>query len=449
MLKGLKLGISGARGIVGASMTPDLIVRLAAAYAAGRRGRPILVGGDTRPTGPMVRHALVAGLTASGCSVLDCGICPTPSVLYAASRRETGGGVLVTASHNPIEWNALKFVNEEGFFLGAAEGAEMTRRFREEEPVYVAHDRVGTVATGPDVEAEHLDGILRLPWIDAARVARKGWKVVLDGCGGAGARLARELLARLGCAVEPLHCEPSGGFPRPPEPKPENLADLQAEVRRSGADVGFALDPDGDRLALVTGEARALSEERTVSIVVDFVLARDPGPVVVNLSTTRCAEDLAARYGVPFHRTPVGEAHVAEGMKTHGAVVGGEGNGGAMVAALHPMRDAAVGVAIVLQAMSDANRSLEEIDASLPSYVLLKTVLSAETLDEGALVTALRRRFGEGTEDRRDGVRVAWERGWIHARPSNTEPVVRVVAEAATREGAEELQRAVTEVLAR
>ncbi|MFH1681072.1 MAG: phosphoglucosamine mutase, partial [Candidatus Eisenbacteria bacterium] len=331
----LKFGISGARGIVGEGLTPDRVVRLAAAFAAKRRGRPILVGGDTRPTGPMVRHALFAGLTASGCGVLDCGICPTPSVLLAASRREVGGGVLVTASHNPIEWNALKFVNEEGFFLGPEEGSEMIRLYLEEEPAFVSYDRVGTISEGPDVETEHLDAVLRLPWIDAERVRARGLKVVLDGCGGAGARLGMELLARLGCDVEPLHCEANGAFPRPPEPKPENLGVLSEKVRRARADIGFALDPDGDRLSLVTGEGRALSEERTVSIAVGFVLARRPGPVVVNLSTTRCVEDLAARSGVSFYRTPVGEAHVAAEMRRTGAAVGGEGNGGVMIPDLH------------------------------------------------------------------------------------------------------------------
>jgi phosphomannomutase len=396
----------------------------------------------------MVRHALVAGLTASGCPVLDCGVCPTPSVLLAVSRRQAGGGILVTASHNPIEWNALKFVGGDGFFLGPAEGAELASRFRSGEPSFVRYDEIGDVAPGPDVVGEHLEAVLRLPWIDAARVRARKWRVALDAVGGAGAALALALLDRLGCRVEPLYTDPTGSFPRPPEPTPENLGDLCGLVRETGADVGFALDPDGDRLSLVAEGGLPLSEERTVTLAADFVLARNPGPVVVNLSTTAAVEDLAARYGVSCLRTPVGEAHVAAAMRSSGAVVGGEGNGGVMVPALHPMRDAAVGMALLLQAMTDSSARIGAIDARLPQSVLLKRVLRAETVDGGSLEGALRARFGEGLADRRDGIRLAWGRRWVHVRSSNTEPVVRVLAEAPDREGAEELQGAVAGALA-
>ncbi|RPJ41328.1 MAG: phosphoglucosamine mutase, partial [Candidatus Latescibacterota bacterium] len=385
------------------------------------------------------RAALHAGLAASGCPVLDSGVCPTPSVLLAVSRRAIGGGVLVTASHNPIEWNALKFVGADGFFLAPEAGEELARRFREGSPEYVRFDRVGRVEAGPDVETEHLEAVLALPWIDAERVRARRWKVALDGTGGAASRLALRLLERLGCEVEPIHCEATGSFPRPPEPRPENLGDLSALVARSGAAAGFALDPDGDRLSLVAAGGAALSEERTLAVAVDFVLARRRGPVAVNLSTSRAVEDLAARYGVPFERSPVGEAHVAALMRRTGAVVGGEGNGGVMVAALHPMRDAAVGIAIVLQAMTDSGRSLAALDGAIPSYAMRKKALAAETPDGEKISRALRERFGEGRRDERDGIRVEWEKSWVQVRASNTEPVVRLLAEAPTIGEAEEL----------
>ncbi|MBN1826734.1 MAG: phosphoglucosamine mutase [Candidatus Eisenbacteria bacterium] len=442
MLK-LKLGISGARGVIGETLTPEVVVRLAATYAAERAGRPVLVGGDTRPTGPMVRNALFAGLTAAGCPVLDCGVCPTPSILLAVARRpEAGGGILVTASHNPIEWNALKFVNERGFFLGPEEGEGMIRLFREGVSPWVPWDRVGRIEPGPDVEAEHLEKILKLPWIDAESIRASTHRVVLDGAGGSGSRLARMLLEKLGCVVTAIHCGMEGGFPRPPEPRPENLGALCRVVREEGAAVGFALDPDGDRLALVSDEGEPLGEESTVAIAVDYILERERGPVVLNLSTSRMAEELAERHGVPCLRTPVGEAHVAAEMIASGAVVGGEGNGGVMLPALHPMRDAAVGIALTLQAMTARGEGSAGLARRLPRYAIVKGVIVADRLNVERLLGDLRSRFGPGREDLRDGVHVAWPDRWVHVRASNTEPVVRVMAEAPDRADALRLQKA-------
>ncbi|MFH1279880.1 MAG: phosphoglucosamine mutase [Candidatus Eisenbacteria bacterium] len=443
----LKLGVSGARGVVGTGLTPETIIRLGAAFAAPRKGKTILVGGDTRPTGPMVRGALIASLAGAGCDVLDCGICPTPTILYAVKRRDVGGGVLVTASHNPIEWNALKFVSERGFFLGPEEGEELARRYREGGREWVPYDRVGRLAEGPDVVAEHLEGILGLDFIDEEKIRRRRWKVALDGVGAAGCRIGKELLRRLGCEVTAVHCEESPRFPRPPEPRPENLGDLARAVKESGAAVGFALDPDADRLSLVAAGGRALSEERTVAFAVDHLLSVRPGPVVVNLSTSLAVEDLAARYGVPFHRTPVGEAHVAAKMVEVGAAAGGEGNGGVMVPALHPMRDAAMGMALVLQAMTGHGMDLNEWDRRLPVYALRKAVVPADEWNRETLVSRLAGRFGTAEVDERDGIRLSWERKWVHVRPSNTEPVVRVFAEAPGEEEADELQAEAAEAV--
>lgn len=446
-MNALKIGVSGARGVVGESLTPETVVRLGAAFAANRRGKTILIGGDTRPTGPMVRGALIASLTAAGCDVLDCGVCPTPTILYAVKSRDVGGGVLVTASHNPIEWNALKFVSERGFFLGPEEGEELARRFREGVCGWVSFDRVGGTRPGPDVVAEHLEAILALPFIDEEKIRRRRWKVALDGVGAAGCRIGKDLLRRLGCETTEIHCEETPRFPRPPEPKPENLRDLAKAVEESGAAVGFALDPDADRLSLVAAGGRALSEERTVALAVDHMLSVTPGPVVVNLSTSRTVEDLAARSGVPFHRTPVGEAHVAAKMVETGAVAGGEGNGGVMIPALHPMRDAPLGMALVLQAMTDRERDLDGWERGLPTYALRKAVVAADDWNRETLVSRMEGRFGPADVDERDGIRLTWERKWVHVRPSNTEPVVRVFAEAPGEEEAAELQAAAAEAM--
>lgn len=439
----LKLSVSGARGIVGESLTPEVAARLGAAFASRLGGRPVLVGGDTRITGPMVRHAAIAGITAAGSPVLDCGICPTPSLLIAVSdHADAGGGILITASHNPIEWNALKFVNENGFFLDPSEGAELRRRFEGDKPLYRPWDGVGAVAVGPDVVGEHIRHVLHSSLFDVEKIRSRRFKVALDGTGGAGSDAARALLDRLGCEVTAIHCEATGTFPRPPEPKPENLGDLSEAVKRSGAVIGFALDPDGDRLSLVSETGRPLVEEATLALAVDYILPRRKGPVVVNLSTSRASEDIALREGVPFHRTPVGEAHVAARMLETGAVVGGEGNGGVMLSDIHPARDALAGMTVLLQALADGEPSVEGLACRLPRYEILKSVVPADTFDEERLLARLQEERGECAVDRRDGIHLSWKDRWVHVRASNTEPVVRIVVEAPDRRGAEELRDA-------
>ncbi|NNE10113.1 MAG: phosphoglucosamine mutase [Gemmatimonadetes bacterium] len=443
----LKLSISGARGIVGESLTPDVVTRLAAAFAEGRQGGTVLVGGDPRISGPVVRNALIAGLNGAGCSVLDCGICMTPSMLYAVKKRGAAGGVLVTASHNPIEWNALKFVGGDGFFLGAEDGARLKAAYETGDLPWVAYDALGSEEKGPRLFEDHRDAILNHPWIDVPAIRARRFRVVVDGTGGAGSKDTVELLHALGCDVVPLHCEMTGFFPRPPEPKPENLGELCDLVKTKQAAVGFALDPDGDRLSLVAETGRALSEEATVALSVAHVLKKAPGPVVVNLSTSRVSEDLAANAGVPFYRTPVGEAHVSLHMREVGAAIGGEGNGGVMVPSLHPMRDAAMGMAVVLQSLTEAETGLDDQERALPQYVILKSVVSADTFDRDDLVAALVKRFGKARVDERDGLHLSWERSWLQIRSSNTEPIVRLFAEAPTEDEAARLRDAASEVL--
>lgn len=443
----LKLSISGARGIVGESLTPDTVTRLAAAFATGRQGETVLVGGDPRISGPVVRQALIAGLNGAGCSVLDCGICMTPSMLFAVKKRGAAGGVLVTASHNPIEWNALKFVGRDGFFLGADDGAKLKTAYETDALPWASYDSLGTSSAGPRLFDDHRDAILHHPWIDVAAIRERNFRVVVDGTGGAGSHDTVELLQELGCDVVPIHCEMTGFFPRPPEPKPENLGELCDAVKTNQAAVGFALDPDGDRLSLVAETGRALSEEATVALSVAHVLKKSPGPVVVNLSTSRVSEDLAASASVPFHRTPVGEAHVSLKMREVGAAIGGEGNGGVMVPSLHPMRDAAMGMAIVLQSLAETETGLDELERSLPQYVILKSVVPADTFDRKDLVAALTERFGKARVDERDGLHLSWERSWLQIRSSNTEPIVRLFAEAPTEQEAARLRDAASNAL--
>ncbi len=444
----LKLSVSGARGIVGRSLTPEVTTRLSAAFSSVRGGRPILIGGDTRITGPMVTHSVVAGVTAAGSPVLNCGICPTPSLLIAVNRRDDiGGGILVTASHNPIEWNALKFINQKGFFLDPKEGEELKRLFEGDSNLYLPWDRVGSIDDGPDIVEEHIREVLDCSLIDVESIRARNFHVALDGTGGAGSSAALELLNRLGCRVTAIHCSPDGTFPRPPEPKPENLGDLSETVRQSGSSIGFALDPDGDRLSLVDENGRPLVEEATLALVVDYLLPRKKGPVVINLSTSRMVEDIAVRECVPFHRTPVGEAHVAAKMIETGAVVGGEGNGGVMLSDIHPARDSLVGIALLLQAMADSESSVAKMVGRLPQYEILKSVVSADSFDEERLLARMGETFGEFAIDRRDGIHLAWKERWAHIRASNTEPVVRIVVEAPDCAGAEALRHAAASAL--
>jgi phosphomannomutase len=449
----LMISVSGMRGHVGTDLTPELVARHAAALGAWARanGRPLVVlGRDARTSGPMFAHAATAGLMSVGVDVIGLGIVPTPTVQLAVEHHGAGAGLILTASHNPIEWNALKFVGPDGIFLDAAAG-DTVRRLADEGPPRAGWNGIGSARNDPEAIARHLDLILALPVIDVEAIRRRRFHVALDCVRGAGGGTIPLLLERLGCRMSGINLETDGHFPRPPEPLPENLGELGRLVQETGADVGFAVDPDVDRLAIVDETGQAIGEDYTLALAVRAVLDRrtaaDTSPVVVvNLSTSLVVEDAARAGGARFLRAAVGEANVARAIRDEGALIGGEGNGGVMYPALHIGRDAPLGVALILHHLARSGAAVSELVAAAPRYVIVKAK-GPRGPALAPLYAALRERFPDADPDERDGLRLAWPDRWLHVRPSGTEPIVRLIAEAPSRPEAEALVEAGRQLL--
>ena len=440
--EGLMVSVSGVRGRVGEALTPEIVARFAAGFGAwalaGGGSREIVVGRDSRVSGPMFHRAVLAALESVGATVVDVGMAPTPTIQLAVEHRHAAGGLAITASHNPIEWNALKFIGPSGLFLDPAESAAM-RAVVDGAVPRVTWDRLGSVVVDGDAVARHIELIVGLPFIDVERLRARAFHVALDCCHGAGATIMPALLERLGCRVTAINLTPDGRFPRSPEPVVENLGELEELVRRSGADVGFAVDPDVDRLALVSDRGRAIGEDFTLALATRLVLRHRTGPVVTNLSTSLVVDEAATGGGQTVVRAPVGEVNVAVRMRELGAVIGGEGNGGVILPELHLGRDAPAGAAILLQLMLEEARPLSAVAAEFPRFAIVKDKLDRPAVPLDAVYGVLTDSFAGATADRQDGLRLSWPDAWLHVRPSGTEPIVRVIAEAPTEERAREL----------
>lgn len=438
----LRVSISGIRGVIGDGLDAVGVARWASAFGAWLPPGPVVVGRDTRPSGPMVLSAVTAALNSTGHDVLDIGIATTPTTEVAVQHGPAVGGIIITASHNPQQWNALKFLRGDGLFLSAADNREVTARL-EKGDGHVGWDRLGRVTAQAGADDLHLDAVCGVPWLDVAAIRARGLHVVVDAVEGAGGSIVPRLLERLGVRFTPLYCGLSGNFPHDPEPTPAHLADLCAEVRRQGADLGVAVDPDADRLALVDGAGTALSEELTLVLAADFLLGRTPpaapGDLAVNLSTTGLIEKVAARHGRRVWRTPVGEANVVETILGQGCVLGGEGNGGVIYPAVHAGRDSLVGIAMLLQHLADRKATLAALAAELPPVAMVKTKVEAPDFPSGDALVKRLERLGPGEIDRRDGVKWTGKDAWVHVRSSNTEPAVRIIAEAKDESAAVDL----------
>ena len=438
----LMVSVSGIRGRVGAGLTPEVVTSYASAFgawvAAADRTKPVVVGRDSRVSGPMFHRCVIAGLQSVGVRVIDLGLTTTPTCQLAVEHHHAGGGLMISASHNPIEWNALKFVGSTGLFLDAIEGTAM-RSLVGQPFARATWERLGLVEADDEAPLRHIDAVLALPMIDGARIRARKLRVALDCCRGAGAVIMPALLERLGCQVTVINLEPDGRFPRPPEPVPENLGELERLVASSGADVGFAVDPDVDRLALVANGGAAIGEDYTLALAARVVLSQRPGTVVTNLSTSRIVDDIAARAGGRVVRAPVGEVNVAIRMRDEKAVVGGEGNGGVILPELHLGRDAPLAAALVLQLLSEGEETLSEIVSQYPRYAIVKDKLDRPPVALDAVYEALRKTFTGAHVDTQDGLRLSWPDSWVHIRPSGTEPIVRVIAEAPSVDAARAL----------
>lgn len=431
------ISVSGLRGIIGDSLTPDLAIRYVATFASSLPPGKILITHDGRSTGPMLVNAISAAIAAAGREPLIAGVASTPTAGILVQHHKCVGGVQISASHNPAEYNGLKLFGGDGRILPAGMGQAVKERYLAGKTGFVDHAHVGTATVLEETTAEHLRRIEAIVNVD--RIRKKAFRVILDSNHGSGSLLGRQLLEHLGCATVVLGETPNGQFAHTPEPTVQNLTTVAKAIPEAKADVCFCQDPDADRLAIIDSAGRYLGEELTLALSVDHQLRQSPGPIVSNCSSSRVTEDLAEKYGVPFHRSAVGEANVVDEMLVHNAVLGGEGAGGVIHPSVGLVRDSFVGMAMVLDAMASRELSVAELADELPQYAIHKTKATvaadkiAETLD------AIEARFPEATASRMDGLRLDWpaERKWILIRASNTEPIVRLIAEAPEQAAAE------------
>ena len=433
----LKISISGVRGVVGQSLTPTLLTRFAQAFGTHTGPGTIVIGRDPRTSGEMVKHAVVAGILSTGNRVIDIGVCPVPTVQLQVRHRHAQGGIAITASHNPAEWNALKFIGSSGLFLDAGQARELLDIYHQGEYTKVGGADLRTVEEIEGATDLHIKSILDAlgPLPQTSRKLR----VVLDSCNGAGSLVGPKLIEALGAEVIPINVTPDGSFPRPAEPLAENLVELCRTVKEQQADIGFAQDMDADRLAIVSNDGEAIGEDYTLVLAMLYVLGREKGPVVANLSTTSAVEDVAKRFGCPVFLTKIGEVNVTDAMQQHSAVIGGEGNGGVIYPRINFARDSLVGIALVLHLLAESGKSVIELLETVPRYSIVKDKVTCPSDRISTVLRMVREQFAEFPMDTRDGVKVITPDGWFLVRGSNTEPIIRIVAEAKSEERAREL----------
>ncbi len=430
----LMTSVSGVRGIVGDGLTPEVIAKYVHAFARPLQGKRIVVGGDPRVSQNFIRPLVKSVLMASGCDVIDIGVTATPTVQIAVEKLEADGGIAITASHNPIQWNGLKFIGGDGRFLPEKEIREVFTRADRYQPEYVSWKDLGQEESYPNATEDHLNAIYSLPYIDIEKIRSAKFKVVLDCVNGAGGVIIPQLLEHFGCEVIGLNLEPNGIFAHTPEPVPQNLTELAAAVKEHKADIGIAVDPDVDRCALIGNDGNPLGEEYTLALAVKFVLGKRLGHVVVNLSTSRAIDDIVRYYNCVLHKTRVGEINVAEEMDKVDAVIGGEGNGGVILPECHLGRDAPAAVALTLQHLAEFGGSITELKQSLPQYYILKDKAPLREVEPDRVMEYFAKRYQDQQLDFTDGLRIDKPDCWIHLRKSNTEPIMRIIVEARTPE---------------
>lgn len=438
-MKPLKIGITGVRGIVGETFTPELAVDFAEAFGTYLdRGR-ILVSRDTRPSGPMIRSAVLAGLLAAGCEVIDLGVCPTPSMQLAVDWLKADGGIAITAGHNPWQWNALKFVRSDGLYLNSTQGEELLDIFHQGEFANASWDEIHQTVQTIDPIEKHVKLLEESFAVDAIRSRRL--TVAVDCCNGACSFLSPKWLTTLGCEVLAVNDDPSAPFPHAPEPKPETMAQLCAVVKAGRAAIGFAHDADGERLGIVTDKGEPLSEEMTLAIAAHIRLRRKSGTVVTNVSTSSAVDIIAERHGGNVVRTPVGQAYISEGLIEYNGVLGGEGSGGITVPEVHLTHDSAAAIGLILEHLAQSSESISDVVLQLPRLTTLKHNLAVEPHRLYSVLQEFRGTIEQEDVDvdSTDGIKFKLPAGWVHVRASNTESMIRIIVEAEEKATAQEL----------
>ena len=445
--------ISGIRGTIGGAqadnLTPIDVVKFTTAYARlicakhPERRSTIIVGRDARISGHIVDSLVEGTLLATGCDVINVGLCTTPGTEMAVITHKADGGIIITASHNPRQWNALKLLNERGEFLDDSEGKQVLALAEEVDYAYPNIDNIGRVLLREDFNTKHIEQVLALNLVDVEAVKRRKFKVVVDAVNSVGGVVIPELLNRLGCEVVKLNCEPTGEFAHNPEPLPENLTEISEVIRREGADLGIVVDPDVDRLAFVMENGEMFVEEYTLVAIADYVLRHTKGNTVSNLSSSRALSDVTSRYeGCTYAAAAVGEVNVVAKMKETGAVIGGEGNGGVIYPELHYGRDALVGVALFLTYFAGLDMTMSELRKTYPAYYASKNKIElTPEIDVDAILSAIKSRYSEERVNDIDGVKIDFEECWVHLRKSNTEPIIRIYTEAKSMAEAEALAK--------
>jgi phosphomannomutase len=438
-MKTLKIGITGVRGIVGETFTPEVAVGFSQAFGTYLDGGRILVCRDTRASGPMVRAAVIAGLLAAGCEVIDLGVSPTPSLQLAVAWLKADGGIAITAGHNPSQWNALKFVRNDGLYLNPTQAEELLDIFHQGEFAKASWEQIKPAIQCQDPIEHHIQLLKNV--FDVEAIKNRRLTVAVDCCNGACSRLIPILLKEIGCEVLAINDDPRATFPHAPEPKPETMAELSAIVKAGHADIGFAHDADGERLGIVTELGQPLSEELTLAVAARIRLEQKTGTVVTNVSTTSALEQIAAVYGGAVVRTQVGQAYISESMIELNGVLGGEGSGGVTVPELHSTHDSAAAVGLILEGLARTGKPISKLVQDLPRLTMLKYNL---TLEPNRLYSVLQNfrlaiEREQLTYDSMDGIRVVLPQGWIHVRASNTESMIRVIVEAEETRSAQNL----------
>lgn len=445
----LMISVSGIRGIFGSHLTPQNIVEFTAAYGTWLDGGTVVVGRDSRVTGQICEDIVCATLQSVGCDVVKAGIVPTPTVAMGVLKHNAKGGLIITASHNPAEWNALKMLNEKSEFLDPEQGKRVIEMTESKDFEFRKFDSIGSVRYDDDLTSYHIQKILELPYIDSELIKKQNFKVAVDAVNGAGSKALPALLKALGATIFPLNCEPNGIFPHNPEPLPENLTEICDFMESSDCDLGVVTDPDADRLALVDENGRLFGEEYTQVAAFDFMLDNKAGDTATNLSSSRAADDIAEKYGQTCHRASVGEINVVKAMQANNAVISGEGNGGVINPDLHAGRDALVGTVMILQLLAQRGLSASAYRDSLPHYEMVKQKIQLADLglDADELLKKVAEEFSDERINTLDGVKIDFDDGWVHFRKSNTEPIVRVYSEGKSETEARSLADKVLNVI--
>ncbi len=431
-------GISGVRGIIDDGFDKEVVKVYTQAFSQLMNNGKIIIAQDSRPSGEMFKGIVEETLKRMGCEIVDCGICPTPTAQLMVKDLNAKGGIIVTASHNPIEWNALKFVGAEGLFLDSDEHKQLQLELAKVKSSGLTQaEPTGTTTQLDDRLERHIKNVISLDLMNVDAIKTSRPKVVVDAINGAGSEALPAFLERIGCEVIRLNCDNDGNFVHTPEPLPENLKDLRNEVRRQSADIGIATDPDADRLAVIDGFGNPLVEEYTLVLATYHALRHAPEndkrPIVTNLSTTMALDELAERYGRKVLRTPVGEIHVARRMQQQASLIGGEGNGGVILAESHLGRDSLVASGLILSLMAETGQSIREIADDLPRYEMVKDRIDVQGYQPADLLNALAEKYASLSPNLEDGVKISWKDRWVHFRASNTEPIVRIFAEGSSK----------------